>query len=77
MKIINFKTIIRNVFSLMLRNNIESGFNKGAAEFDYSFHIHGHLNGYLQFFRGYGQSLLEYNHLTTGAGIGIALSNWI
>lgn len=36
-----------------------------------------HLNAYLQVFNGYGQSLIEYNHRTTSAGIGIALSNWL
>ncbi len=69
--------IHRNVFSLMLRNNVESWFKRGAIEFDYSFPIYGHLSGYAQFFSGYGQSLIEYNHSTTAYGIGIALSNWI
>ncbi|MDF1795198.1 MAG: phospholipase A [Coxiellaceae bacterium] len=36
-----------------------------------------HLSAYLQVFNGYGQSLIEYNHRTTSAGIGIALSNWL
>ena len=63
--------------SLMARNVIESGFTRATEEIDYSFPLHGHLMGYLQFFHGYGQSLIEYNHETTSGGIGIALSNWI
>lgn len=31
------------------------------------------FKGYVQFFDGYGQSLLEYNHRTKAVGIGIAL----
>ncbi len=69
--------IHRNEISLMLRNNVESGFKRGALEFTYSFPIHGNLSGYTQFFTGYGQSLIEYDHSTTSFGIGIALSNWI
>lgn len=69
--------IHQNEFSLMLRNNIESRFRHGAVEFTYNFPIYGHLSGYTQFFAGYGQSLIEYNHSTKAVGIGIALSNWI
>ncbi len=36
-----------------------------------------HISAYLQVFNGYGQSLIEYNHHTTSAGVGIALSNWL
>ncbi|MDF1654151.1 MAG: phospholipase A [Coxiellaceae bacterium] len=36
-----------------------------------------HFSAYLQVFNGYGQSLIEYNHRTTSAGIGIALSDWL
>lgn len=46
-------------------------------EGDLSFPITKHINGYLQVFNGYGQSLIEYNHQTFGAGVGISLSNWI
>ncbi len=63
--------------SLMFRNTIESGFSRGAIEADYEFPIHGKLHGYVQFFSGYGQSLIEYNHYTNSAGVGIVLSNWI
>ena len=63
--------------SVMVRNAIESDFSKGAIELDYSFPIHGVLHGYIQFFSGYGQSLIEYDHYTNSVGVGIAISNWI
>jgi phospholipase A1 len=46
-------------------------------EGDLSFPLTKHINGYFQVFSGYGQSLIEYDHRTNGAGIGISLSNWI
>lgn len=63
--------------SLMVRNAIESGFKRGALELDYSFPLNRFLQAYFQFFTGYGQSLIEYNHYTNSFGVGIALSNWI
>ena len=67
----------RNEFSLMVRNEAESGFKRGAEEFDWSVHMWKHFYLYTQFFSGYGQSLIEYNHYTNAAGIGIALNNWL
>ncbi|MGQ3889844.1 phospholipase A [Legionella sp. CNM-1927-20] len=32
---------------------------------------------YGQFFNGYAQSLIEYNHKNTGSGFGIAVNDWI
>lgn len=65
------------VFSLMSRNNLESGFSRGANEVSWSFPIFGHIKGYAQFFNGYGQSLIEYDHYTYGGGIGIAINDWV
>lgn len=70
-------TFHQQVISLMVRNAIESGFKRGAVELSYSFPIHGLLHGYLQFFSGYGQSLIEYNHYTNSIGVGLIISNWI
>jgi phospholipase A1 len=66
-----------NTLSFMSRNNIESGFSRGAEELDWSFPLRGHFRGFIQFFSGYGQSLIEYNHYTSSFGIGIALNDWI
>lgn len=64
------------VFSLEVRNAPESGFQRGAEEFTWSFPLINHFSGYVQVFSGYGQSLIEYNHYTNSIGVGIALSNW-
>lgn len=63
--------------SFMSRNNLQSGFSRGAEELDWSYHLWQHFYLYTQLFSGYGQSLIEYNHYTNAAGIGIALNNFV
>jgi phospholipase A1 len=70
--------IRRHTLSLMIRNVLESGFSRGALELDWSFPLFStKLRFMAQIFSGYGQSLIEYNHYTNSAGIGLSLSNWI
>lgn len=69
--------IWEQVLSLQAHSLIVNGSKRATAEFAWSFPITSYLNGYVQVFSGYGQSLIEYNHRTNSAGIGISLSNWI
>lgn len=57
--------------------NLESGLTRGYVEPTVSYQLTKHFALYGQFFSGYGQSLIEYNHRTQAAGIGIAFNNWI
>jgi phospholipase A1 len=66
-----------NTLTLMSRNSLESGFKRGAVELSWSYPLLTKVKGYVQVFSGYGQSLIDYNHYTKGAGIGFALSDWI
>lgn len=65
------------VLSASFRNTIESSFRRSTEEISISFPILQHVRGYVQIFRGYGQSLIEYNHFTKSIGVGIALNDWI
>ena len=69
----------RHVFSLMLRNNIESGFSRGALEFGWSFPIwkYPYLKGYFQWFNGYGESLIDYNEHNNSIGVGLLITDWL
>ncbi|MEJ2470809.1 MAG: phospholipase A [Desulfuromonadales bacterium] len=68
-----------NVFALMSRNNIESGFEKGALELSWSFPLgnYPYLKGYVQWFSGYGESLIDYNQYVNKIGFGLALTDWL
>ncbi len=67
----------RTRFSLMLRNNLSTHRNRGALELGWTFPIHGHARGYVQWFNGYGESLIDYNAITNSIGFGIAVSDWM
>lgn len=68
-----------HVFSIMSRNNLESGFERGAVEVGWSFPIwrYPYVKGYIQYFGGYGESLIDYNQRTNRIGIGVSLTDWL
>jgi phospholipase A1 len=57
--------------------NIESGLHRGNVMVTISYPVLKHLSLYAQYFNGYGQSLIEYNHRTQSAGVGITFNDWI
>jgi phospholipase A1 len=67
----------RNVISLEALNLIGGEPRHETAQLTWSFPITSYIKGYVQVFSGYGQSLIEYNHRTNSAGVGIALNDWI
>ncbi len=66
-----------HTFDFMLRNNLKTGSNRGALELGWSFPIHRKVRGYVQWFNGYGESLLDYDNHTNSLGFGIQLSDWL
>ncbi len=63
-------------FSLMLRNNLRTEENFGALQLGYSFPLSDSLRGYMEYFRGYGESMIDYNHDNQRFSVGIAISDW-
>jgi phospholipase A1 len=64
-----------HILSVLVRNNLESK-NRGAVQLDYTFPLTDNLTGLLQYFSGYGESLLDYNQSNNRFSVGIALSDW-
>jgi phospholipase A1 len=60
-------------FSLVLQNQFESGFRHGSVEMSVSRYLDSNWSLYAQYFNGYGQSLIEYNHASNALGVGFAL----
>jgi phospholipase A1 len=64
-------------FGMMLRHSLRGGSrNHGAARFSWSFPMAGNLRGYMEVFKGYGESLIDYNHNATYLGVGVSLLDW-
>ncbi|MFS4417242.1 phospholipase A [Maribacter sp. 2307ULW6-5] len=46
--------------------------NRGSLRLDWTFPVKNNLNGYLRVFSGYGESMIDYNHLQTTVGLGMS-----
>lgn len=67
----------RQQLSILLRHNLQ--FNRdsrGALQLDYAFPLAGELRGHLQWFSGYGESMIDYNHRANYFGFGVSLLEW-
>ncbi len=63
-------------FGMMVRNNLRSSNNKGAVQLDWTLPLGDMFRGYIQYFNGYGESLVDYNASSNRISIGLALSEW-
>lgn len=67
----------KHVFSFTLHNNLNLSGNKGALEVGWSYSLSRNLRAYLQYYNGYGESLIDYNNFTNRIGLGLMLNDWL
>jgi len=65
------------VFSFMLRNSLNAADNRSGYELGWSFPFSRRIKGFLQFYNGYGESLIDYNVRTRRAGLGVLVEDWL
>lgn len=62
----------RHRFGLMLRNPLEHA----ALQLDWSYLLNERVRFYVQYFNGYGESLVDYNQQVNRVGVGFLLNEW-
>ena len=62
--------------AVMLRDNLNFRENRGAIQLEWSFSLFAQIGGYIHYFLGYGESLLDYNHRVNRIGVGFILLDW-
>jgi phospholipase A1 len=58
-----------NDYSALIRRNFQT--DRGAVQLSWAFPLAGHFKGYVQYFSGYGQSMIDYDYYQNSAGLGV------
>lgn len=67
----------RHIVALQLRHSLRDGaHSRGSAQLEWSAQIDGALHLYTQWFAGYGESMIDYNHRQNKLGLGISIVEW-
>ena len=62
----------------MLRNNLDVKEPRGAVQVDWSIPLgHAPVRGYVQYFYGYGDGLIDYDFIANRLSVGFLLTDWM
>lgn len=64
-------------FGTQIKHNMRWEHSRGGVELDYSFPLYKNLRGYLQWYNGYGESLIDYDQYVNRVGFGVMISDWL
>ncbi len=63
-------------FGVMFRNNLRWNDNRSTYQIEWSIPLVKHVSGYIQYFNGYGESLVDYNARINRIGVGFIVKDW-
>ena len=73
------KVIYQNddrVLTGVIRNNFELDHNRGSYELSWIIPMTSNLRGIVQYFNGYGESLIDFNTRIQRLSIGLVILEW-
>jgi len=62
--------------TLLLRN-LNSSKHQETYQLGWSIPLNDDINFYIEYFHGYGESLIDYNHMSKSLGFGFSISDWV
>ena len=63
-------------FTAMVRN-ISANKHQASYQLSWLYPINQQFNFYLEYFHGYGESLIDYNHKSSTLGLGFTINSWL
>ena len=75
-EVIGLYELNRHRLGFMVRNILSNPY-RGAVQLDWSLPLRNKVRGYVQYYNGYGETLLDYNYYNNSIGIGVMLIDWL
>ncbi len=66
-----------HALGITLMNNLRKEHNRTSVEINWSFPISDSVKAHIQYYNGYGESLIDYNERTHRIGLGLSLNDWL